>query len=190
MKPTLKIDDKGRAYLEFNNSRLGVEGFSASSLGGSTGKTTSFMLVVKTKSDKRQCQFNWVKGSPGSYNLIKRLAFQGPYGDGKIYMDHASVTKGRMVLTSQQDTIGLVTSWFYERNGSESVMYKNGVEEGGKAGLTSALDDSAGRLMLGDGNELGLFADMDFYGLFFYNRVLSDEEKAKMFLFSKSVFGV
>ena len=74
--------------------------------------------------------------------------------------------------------------WTYRRNGGVADLYLNGNHQKQVTGLTSGLTvGDVGRFTIGNGNRLTEPAVMDFYGLFFYNRILTDNELNLMHLY-------
>ena len=74
--------------------------------------------------------------------------------------------------------------WTYVRNGSTSKIYLGSTLVKTTTGLTTAFNPvDVGRFTLGNGNKASQYADMDFYGLLFYNRALTDDEITRMIFY-------
>lgn len=190
--PKMQVDANGRSYLKFVNSRMSAEGVNAASLGGENGTSTSFMFIAKTLGTRNNTQFQWSPAlASGGFDNDNRLGVHFPWGDGTLYVDHGAVTGGRLQVSGVANTTGQIVSYLYVRDGSTARLFKNGTLVKTTTGLTAALSSAIGRFMLGDDNvsHSNYHADMDFYGLFFYGRALSEEEIQKMALFSKIQFG-
>ena len=183
-QPVLKKDDQNRYYLRFDSSLLYQE-FNSIYL-CSSGNVTSFMFIAKTDAISKQIHIMYKDTNDG----IFRAYF--PWDDGNIYIDHANKNSGRMTVSNQQNLTGNIESYFYERNGANAKLYRGGTEITSSDKLTSNLDyGSRGTFMLGAENYNDMNSTkMDFYALFFWNRQLNtDEEKQKMFDYSKKWFG-
>lgn len=185
LKPTLMLNNTiNKEYLRFNQNRISVENFDASGLGGPNGNTGSFVIVCNTDNVQNQNQFNWVKGTPGNYDYDKRYGVHLPWGDGKIYVDFASASTGRLNISGQSNLTGNIEKYIYVRNGSNAELFRNGTSIGASSGLTSSFQPGDyGRFMIGDGTDLNLFCDMDFYFLLIYNKSFSTDEIYKMNIF-------
>ena len=183
-KMPLLNQDSDRFYIGFNQSYMSKTNING--LTFSDANITSFMFIAKTK-DKaiKQTHFKWTSDTNSQ---IIRAHF--PWDDGNIYIDHSNFSHGRMTISNQQNLTQNIESYFYERNGSNAKLYRNATEIHSVNNLTSILSSSVGTFTLGAENLNGMnSAKMDFYALFFWGRQLTDEEKQKMFDYSKKWFG-
>ena len=192
--PKLEVSTDHLIYLNFNGDELIKEGVSVSDIGGTTGDATTFFFIGNTKSVKSQSQFNWMKGSFGNYSTGSRLGVHLPWSDSIVYVDHASSTGGRLAVSyngATQNIVNKRVAWSYRRNGSVAELFLNGSRQITKTGLTAKFNKSdIGRFSIGNGNNSSNYATMDFYGLFFYNRALSDIEMEQMHLYLRKQFKI
>lgn len=191
-RPKMQVDSSGRAYLKFRNQRLFATGVDASSLAGPNGNTTSFMFVANTISTRDNTNFQWSPALGNGFDNNNRIGVHLPWSSGTLYVDHGAVSGGRLQVSGIPNIVGQLVSYLYVRDGGTARLYKDGTLVKTTTGLTASVSSALGRFMLGDDNVTGsgYQANMDFYGLFFYGRALTEEEIQKMFLFSKTLYGV
>ena len=188
-EPNLKLSSDGLWFMEFSNHYLFKENVAVADLGGNTGKTTTFFLIQNVKTFKKQSNFGWVKSTGvNTYDYGTRLSAHIPWSNGIVYVDHAAVNGGRLQQSYAGNTSILNSRriWSYRRNGGVADLYIDGNHQKQATGLTSGLTvGDVGRFTIGNGNRLDEPAIMDFYGLFFYNRSLTDNEiKFNAFIFN------
>lgn len=190
-KPRLSVDSNKHEYLRFNLDTIGNPALNGSVLWGNGGKQSSFMLIANTDENRSQTHFGWVKGQPGNYNVNKRYSIHVHNGN-RIVVDSGGYPSKRIVHSPPTRPVGEITSYFYEHNDSVGKLYENGILSKTETDLSPGDSSSPGRFTIGAGVNTNLsdLSKMNFYGLIFYNRVLSDAERKKMFLFSKKVYGV
>ena len=108
--------------------------------------------------------------------------------NSNVYVDHASTIGGR-VFGRYSDTLNQKQVWFYRRDAAWTEIYLNNVPPHAVNNLTSKfVSGDVGRFMIGNKNALFQSAVIDFYGLFFYNRNLSNSKMKQMDLYIKSYF--
>ena len=187
--PELKIDSDGVYYLSFSNHRLYKDQISVSDLGGPNGNTTTFFLIMKAKATKNQTNFNWIKEvATNTYNNSVRFGAHIPWSNNNVYIDHASTANGRLSGT-YWGTLNQKQVWGYRRNGAWAEVRLNNTHQHSVNNLTSRfVSGDVGRFMIGNGNGLVEPAAMDFYGLFFYNRNLSNDEIKQMDFYITNYF--
>lgn len=190
-KPELKIDSEGREYLKFVNDELVKTNLESKVIAGDNNKTTSFMLVanIHSASDGSQTQMGWVS------NRTAASRFSTHFCAGeRLVVDSGAQGSGRLGITGNgigTQYAGKISSFYFERNENDAGLWVNGVSvvsstTMGGGGITS----ESGRFSLGRAYSESYYCNMDFYGLIIFNRVLSEQERKKMFLFSKKVYGV
>ena len=146
---------------------------------------------MNVKVAKMQSNFNWVKEiATNSYNTGVRLGVHIPWTNSNVYVDHASTIGGR-VFGGYNGTLNQKQVWSYRRNAAWAEIYLNNAAQHTVNNLTSKfVSGDVGRFMIGNGNALFENAAMDFYGLFFYNRNLNNNEMKQMDLYIKSYFKI
>ena len=191
LRPEFKIDADGIYYLEFSNHRISKDGVSVADLGGPNGNTTTFFLIIKQKMIKNQNNFNWVKEiAPNTYDYAVRLGVHIPWSNSNVYVDYAKVSTGR-VFGTYTGTLNQKQVWSYRRNGAWGQILLNNSEQYASNSLSSSFTQGdVGRFMIGNGNSLTENAVMDFYGLFFYNRNLNNDEMKQMDLYIRNYFKI
>ncbi|MCE2507677.1 MAG: hypothetical protein J4F36_14675, partial [Nitrosopumilaceae archaeon] len=147
-----------------------------------TGTKMTFLFVAKTDLVINQAHFAW---QSDDQNNMFRVNL--PWQNGTIFIDHAS-RAGRLEVSGQTELTGSIESYFYERDGANARLYRSGVEIGNTTGLTAVMPETSGHFYLADDHTNANRTNMDFYALFFWNRILTDEEKQKLFLFAKKTF--
>lgn len=192
-KPELKVDALGREYIRFErgaNTKLQIENLSVGELGGSTGKTSTVMFIANTDSAQMQFQWCWKKGTPGSYVSEARFSSHIPWSNGEIAIDYGSYSTGRLAISSVSNITSKLCAFMYERNGGTAKLWKDGVLIKTTTGLTAGLPtgETGGFAIGGDVTGDDRCPTMDFYAMFIYPRVLTDEEKARMFLYTNKHF--
>ena len=162
-RPEIKIDSDIVFYLDFSNHMLYKTGISVADVGGPNGNTTTFFVIMKTKAIKQPSSFNWVKEvSPGNYIHYVRLGVHIPWSDSNVYIDHASVSGGRL-STSSNCTLNTKEVWGYRRNVAWAELRLNNAYQHDVTILASSFTaGDIGRFMIGNGNQLAEPAAMDF----------------------------
>ena len=193
--PILQFDANYVPYIHFSgNVELFKDQVSVSDIGGATGKTTTFFLIAETKVTRNQSQFSWVRRSGSSWVPATRLGVHLPWGNSEVYIDHAAVSGGRMSKSFKGSTSRIINRkiiWSYRRNDKIGTVYVNGNFEHSVSNLTSAFNPShTGRFTIGNQGGATNYCTMDFYGLFFYNRALSDIEMKQMHLYLLNKFKI
>ena len=193
--PVLDFSSDHLYHLKFITSELREEKVSVSDVGGTNGNTTTFFFIAVTRKLTQQSHFNWIKQTgTNAYDNNTRLGVHLPWSNSRVYVDHGAVTGGR----SEEDFTGQTSRilnkrvlWSYVRNGSNSTIYLDGNVVKTTTGLTTIFNPAdVGRFTLGNGNNTSNYAEMDFYGLMFYNRALISDEMVKMNLYLKNYFKI
>ncbi|DAC81752.1 hypothetical protein TrispH2_011691 [Trichoplax sp. H2] len=191
-QPSYLIDQEHIPYIAFdgkNNSMAGELKYETMNHHGAT----TFFLVVATKGLKNQTQFSWsVKNRNGGYNINKRLGVHLPWSDGTTYIDHGSVNNYRMQYkdsTLTDEMINKIVLWSYRCTGKRASLWlnQNHLYSEDEKHISSDLFDT-GIFTLGNGYHVSEHCSMDFYGLLFYNRALTDEEMNKMQIYLRTFF--
>ncbi len=177
--PVLNVDDKGIPYLRFDDDYLFAE--DVSMFGGPNGYTMTFVMIANIDVDANKTAFDWA-----TLNRDHKLTALLPWSSNQYYVYYdTSSTTGRLTATGPEST-GEVTSCLYERNGSNSELWVNGVSIGTQGWLSSTISNQLGTFTLAaTGSDGNYTADMDFYALLFYPRALTDDEKGKLFTYNK-----
>ena len=128
---------------------------------------TSFMLIAKTHQLARQMHFRWIDD-----NKDGKIRVHLPYSDGVLYIDHGILEgdASTFLLSTggQPDVIGNIESYFYERNGSNARLYRNGTNIAETTTLSSRLPENNGRFIVGArNNDLKHSCKMDLFHHYF-----------------------
>ena len=189
-KPELKVDSQGREYLRFVNDELVKTNLESKVIAGENNKTTSFLLVAKihSASDGSQTQMGWVA------NRTQASRFSTHFCAGeRLVVDSGAQGSNRLEITGNgvgTQYAGKIASFYFERNENNAGLWIDGVSIVHNTTMGSGITSELGRFSLGRAYSESYYCNMDFYGLILYNRVLTEQERKKMFLFSKKVYGV
>ena len=191
LSPTIKIDSNNLYYLEFDgvDNILKEENVSVGQVGGQNGNTTTLFFIANTKIVKQQNNFGWKKATgTNTYDWAVRISAHMPWEDDRIIIDHGNYSGGRTqkyYTGNISRIVGTPVCWAYRRDVSVADIWLNGVHEANQTQLTTALNSSdVGQFQIGEN------CTMDFYGLFFYNRALNDNEMFQMNLFARKLFNL
>ena len=187
-QPTFLLNKKNRYYYDvgLEQSLVSEGNISAGSLGGTTGKTTSFMFVFTPNIYINNTQFMWgTESSPKrlSVHLMRDSA-------GRMVIDHGSNIGGRYSLTTSTLVAGKVNSLLFVRNDNVAEVWINGVSQGSQTignnlpTDATALPFSIG-VMVGNNNYKSA---LGFNALFFYGRALTVHERTLMIAYSKKEY--
>lgn len=199
-RPELVVDASGRQLIRFDaadRSSLVGTGINidkwASTTGAQSGKQLTFIFIAKSVTGGQH--FQWSKrNSPTALDNNQVFRAYMPWSDKRIYIDYKdSSAGGRTQSAVTATSTGQINAYLYERNGATANLYMNGANIKTQALTTSLTSGSTGDLILGAGlNAAGAvnYVSMDFYGVFIYNRALTAGEKAKVFAWTKQVYGV
>ena len=172
-KPLLKRDVAKKVfYLKFDGTddTLKNPSFDVSKVAGSNGNTCTVIMVVKTKQQKGQSQFQWGKGNV-------RFGVHLPWSDGTLYVDFGAVSGGRLSIGSQPNLTGNIEVWTIRVDGTNMQLFRGlSITPIKSETISAILSGAAQEIALGfqihsDGSEIS-FSEMDLYSFAVWTKAL------------------
>lgn len=179
-QPTIHIADNGVEFLRFAGDSMECNHIGNPNVVNANKTDTTFFFVAKTDA---QVEPTFVWGS-GSRQITAYL----PDVTGGLEVRHTTGTN-KVVYTrpsSADPFVPKLTSYYFVRDGDNMQVWQDGVRMANVTTTSVAIPDG-GNVTLTVGNDS---LNMDLYGLAFFPRALTPIERQKMFIFSKSHFGV
>ena len=189
-KTLLKRDSVKKVfYLRFNGTddSLKNPSFDVSKVAGQNGNTCTVIIVVNTKQQIAQSQFQWGKGNV-------RFGVHLPWGDGTIYIDYGAVNGKRLSIGSQPNLTGNIEVWTIRVDGTNMQLFR------GITSTTPVKSETISATLLGAAQAITLgcqihsnnseinFCEMDLYSFAVWAKALSDNELKNMFRFIENYF--
>lgn len=192
-KPLLKRDSiKKLFYLEFDgfDDYLIKTNYNVSKLAGANGNTCTVIIIINTKSVKRQSPFQWGTGSV-------RFGLHIPWIDDNIYIDFGDINNGRLTVSSNavSNITGNIEVWTIRVDVNNMELFRgtasiNPIET---ESITETLSGSNKDMTIGSQNSGGVgfnFCECDIYGLLIWGKSLSNDELKNMFRFIQDYYNI